>query len=166
MGICPQTDCVWEFLTPVEHFYLFGRLKGLTGADLKEVVEYYLDVLQLRSYIKTKAGELSGGNRRKLCVGLALMGGPKLLFFDEPSSGLDPIAKRFLWASLTGNLGLRQGSMVLTTHSMEEAETLCDRIAMLVNGRLVCLGTVNELRSKYGGGFNVMLQTKEAEETR
>lgn len=85
------------------------------------------------------------------------MGGPKLLFFDEPSTGLDPIAKRFLWSSLTTNLGLRKSSMVLTTHSMEEAETLCDRIAMLVNGRLMCLNSVSALRSKYGGGFNVML---------
>lgn len=136
-------------------------MKGLEGKELEETVDYFLDVLQLRSYVKTKAGQLSGGNRRKLCVGLALMGGPSLLFFDEPSTGLDPIAKRFLWNSLTKNLALRETSMVLTTHSMEEAETLCHRIAMLVNGQLICLGSLPELRRKYGGGFNVTLKTNQ-----
>jgi ATP-binding cassette subfamily A (ABC1) protein 3 len=98
--------------------------------------------MQLTSYVNTKAINLSGGNKRKLCVSIALIGGPDLLFFDEPSSGLDPIAKRFLWNSLKDNLQKKNSSIVLTTHSMEEAETLCNKIGILINGRFICFGTV------------------------
>ena len=70
------------------------------------------------------------------------MGGPDLLFFDEPSTGLDPIAKRFLWNSLKQNIQKKESSIILTTHSMEEAEYLCDKIGILVNGKFICLGTL------------------------
>lgn len=144
----------------MEHLYLFGRLKGLQGVDLKEAVDYFINIMQLTSYIKTKAMNLSGGNKRKLCVSIALIGGPDLLFFDEPSSGLDPIAKRFLWNSLKENLQKKNSSIVLTTHSMEEAETLCNKIGILINGKFICFGTVQNLKHKYGGGFNVVVKAR------
>jgi ABC-type multidrug transport system ATPase subunit len=90
--------------------------------------------MQLDEYIKRKAGRLSGGNKRKLCVSNALIGGPCIQFFDEPSTGVDPIARRFLWRTLKKGVQLRNSSVVITTHTMDEAESLCDKIAILVNG--------------------------------
>ena len=126
---------------------------------MKEAVDYFISTMQLSNYVNTKAKNLSGGNKRKLCVSNALIGGPDLLFFDEPSTGLDPIAKRFLWNSLKQNLQKKRSSIVLTTHSMEEAESLCFKIGILINGRFICFGTLEDLKNKYGGGFNVQIKT-------
>jgi len=78
---------------------------------------------------------LSGGNKRKLCVSLALIGGPNIQFCDEPSSGVDAIARRFLWNTLNNSLKLRNSAITLTTHSMVEAENLCHKIGILINGK-------------------------------
>ena len=149
----------------MEHLYLFGRLKGLWGSDLKEAVDYFINTMQLTNYINTKAKNLSGGNKRKLCVSNALIGAPDLLFFDEPSTGLDPIAKRFLWNSLKQNLDKKKSSIVLTTHSMEEAEYLCYKIAILINGKFICFGTLQDLKNKYGRGFTLQVKTKTIQDT-
>jgi ATP-binding cassette, subfamily A (ABC1), member 3 len=132
VGICPQFDCLWGNLTPPEHLYLFGRMKGLSGQDLIENIEYYINIMQLNDYRKTRSKDLSGGNKRKVCVAIALIGGPNLQFFDEPSTGLDPIAKRFLWNTLNKSLSTRSSSIVLTTHSMTEAESLCHKIGLII----------------------------------
>ena len=106
------------------------------------------------------AGTLSGGNKRKLCVAIALIGEPPIIFLDEPSAGMDPVAKRFMWnliASLSG--GSREGggacTIVLTTHSMEECTALCTKIGIMVDGGLRCLGTEQHLKTKFGHGFQV-----------
>ena len=78
VGICPQFDCLWQNLTPPEHLYLFGRMKGLSGTDLKMAVKYFLQTMQLTEFLHTKAERLSGGNKRKLCVSNALIGGPDI----------------------------------------------------------------------------------------
>ncbi|EGR27806.1 hypothetical protein IMG5_188760 [Ichthyophthirius multifiliis] len=155
VGICPQFDCLWESLTPPEHLYLFGRMKGLTGNDLNESVQYFLDTMQLTDFIKKKAGQLSGGNKRKLCVANALIGGPDIQFFDEPSTGVDPIARRFLWNTLNMGIKLRNSAICMTTHTMEEAESLCNKIGILINGQFYTIGTPQQLRSKYGQGYTI-----------
>lgn len=160
VGICPQFDCLWANLTPKEHLYLFGRMKGLKNNDLKQSVAYFLQTMQLEFFKETKAGNLSGGNKRKLCVADALIGGPDLLFFDEPSTGLDPIARRFLWNTLAQSLKSRGSSIVLTTHSMIEAESLCDNIGIMVNGKMVCFGSTQELKDKYGQGYIITIKPK------
>ena len=133
VGISPQFDCLWDSLTVREHLTLFGRIKGLNGSELKENVDYYINVMMLTDQINKKARILSGGNKRKLCVSNALIGSPMLQFFDEPSTGLDAIARRFLWTTLTQNLNYRDASIVLTTHSMSEAESLCHKIGLITN---------------------------------
>ena len=105
-----------------------------------------------------RAANLSGGNKRKLCVADALIGGPELQFFDEPSTGLDPIGKHFLWNTLTSSLRARRNAVVLTTHSMLEAESLCHKIGILINGRFVCIGTVQQLKQKYGSGYKIAVK--------
>ena len=92
------------------------------------------------------AGVLSGGNKRKMCVAMAMIGNPKVAFFDEPSAGVDPISRRFLWKSLSAATASKKTAMVLTTHSMNEAESLCSRIGILIKGQFVCLDTPKALK--------------------
>lgn len=96
------------------------------------------------------ACKLSGGNKRKLNTAMALIGNPTIQFFDEPSSGMDPLARKFLWTTLQKAKTLRNGGIVFTTHSLPEAESLCDKIGILVNGELKCLGSIQHLKQKYG----------------
>ena len=128
VGISPQFDCLWDNLTVKEHLIVFGSMKGLNGLELQENVEYYIKIMSLTDHADKKSIILSGGNKRKLCVSNALIGSPSLQFFDEPSTGLDPISRRFLWATLTQNIRHRNASIILTTHSMPEAESLCHKI--------------------------------------
>ena len=155
VGICPQFNGLWNYLTVKEHLVLFGNLKGLSGAPLNDVVNYYLDVLFLREYENKKAGTLSGGNKRKLGVANAFIGSAYLLFLDEPSTGVDPLARRFLWNSIQQVLKMRRASVVLTTHSMYEAESLSHKIGMLINGRFVCMGPTQYLKDKYSHGYKI-----------
>ncbi|KRX07798.1 P-loop containing nucleoside triphosphate hydrolase [Pseudocohnilembus persalinus] len=163
VGICPQFDCIWESLNVEEHLQLFGRMKGLTGKNLNDSVEYFMQVMQLTDYRTRKSGKLSGGNKRKLCVALALIGGPDMQFCDEPSSGVDPIARRFLWNTLTNSIKLRNSSITITTHSMQEADSLCNKIGILVNGKFQCIGTPQYLKQKYGQGYIVTFMTNQDE---
>jgi len=87
-------------LTVKEHLILFGKIKGIPRKDLRDLIEYYLDVLALRDHVNKRSQNLSGGNKRKLCVADCLLGNPKVIFLDEPSSGVDPLARRFLYNSI------------------------------------------------------------------
>ncbi|CAD8046598.1 unnamed protein product [Paramecium primaurelia] len=164
VGICPQFDCIWENLTPIEHLQLFGRIKGLNGNDLKQAVDYFIKTMQLDLFVKTKAGQLSGGNKRKLCVADALIGGSDITFFDEPSTGVDPISRRFLFNTLQRNIQLRNCSAIMTTHTIEEAESLSQRIGILIAGQFKCLGTPQYLRQKYSKGYQISVKFNNVDE--
>jgi ATP-binding cassette subfamily A (ABC1) protein 3 len=131
IGYCPQFDALLELLTVREHLELFGRIKGMKGANLRRVVEGKLDQLDLRDFEHKTAGSLSGGNKRKLSVAMATIGEPPIVFLDEPSTGMDPVARRFMW-QVIARMSTHDGrcSVILTTHSMEEAEALCTRIGV------------------------------------
>ena len=103
-------------MTPVEHLRLFAMIKGLRGPDNYYSVEYFMSVMQLNAFRDTRAGNLSGGNKRKLCVAMAMIGSPCLQFFDEPSSGVDPIGRRFLWNNIKQGLKINSSAVLLTTH--------------------------------------------------
>ncbi|KAL4459528.1 hypothetical protein ABPG74_018141 [Tetrahymena malaccensis] len=157
VGICSQFDNLWEDLTVYDHLAMFASLKGLQGEKREKAIKYFAQTLKLEAYIDKKSEILSGGNKRKLCVGMALIGSPNVQFFDEPSSGLDPIAKRFLWNTLKQNLQLKDASIVLTTHSMNEAESLCSKIGIVVNGQFQCMGSPEHLSNKFGQGYRLKL---------
>ena len=101
-----------------------------------------VDTLDLRDFLNVRAGNLSGGNKRKLCCALTLLVQPEIEFLDEPTSGVDPVSRRSLFKMVKQ---LRAASIVLTTHRMDEAEQLCDQIAIMINGSIVCYGTPNYL---------------------
>ncbi|XP_063236956.1 phospholipid-transporting ATPase ABCA7-like isoform X2 [Bacillus rossius redtenbacheri] len=163
LGYCPQFDALDPLLTVREHLELYCRLQGVPSAQIQEVVDNGLKILQLGAYERALAGDLSGGNKRKLSTAISLIGDPPLVFLDEPTSGMDPKARRFLWSCVQDVVASGR-SVVLTSHSMEECEALCTRVTVMVNGTFRCLGSTQHLKSKYGGGY--MLTVRCSEEKR
>ncbi|CAM9424100.1 unnamed protein product, partial [Ectocarpus fasciculatus] len=154
IGYCPQDDALLDLLTVEEHLLLYARIKGVSEKRLGHVAGEKMQQMDLISFRKTKAFELSGGNKRKLSVAIAMIGDPRVVFLDEPSTGMDPIARRFMWDIISRMTTTdRECSVILTTHSMEEAESLCNNIGIMVNGRLRCLGSTQHLKHRFGNGF-------------
>ncbi|CAN6237534.1 unnamed protein product [Urochloa humidicola] len=153
IGVCPQFDLLWETLTAREHLMFYGRLKRLNGAALVEAAEQSLKVLRIfeGGVADSLVSQYSGGMKRRLSVAISLIGDPKVVYLDEPSSGLDPASRNALWNAVKS--AKKDRAIILTTHSMEEAEALCDRIGISAYGRLRCTGTSKELKAKYGGTF-------------
>merc|ERR1712107_282014 len=167
IGYCPQFNALLDNLTVTEHLYLYARLKGLSGKSLKTEVEKQTNELDLTSFVDSRAGALSGGNKRKLSVAMAVIGEPLMVFLDEPSAGMDPVARRFMWSVVENIAERRKKSVViLTTHSMDEADALCACIAIQVDGRFRCLGNGQQIKSRYGEGLelNVKVAPPTAEE--
>ncbi|NWX94843.1 ABCA4 protein, partial [Nothoprocta ornata] len=159
MGYCPQFDAIDDLLTGREHLYLYARLRGVPAEEIKRVAEWGIQKLGLAVYADQLAGTYSGGNKRKLSTAIALIGCPPLVLLDEPTTGMDPQARRLLWDSIVSVL--RDGrAVVLTSHSMEECEALCTRLAIMVKGTFKCLGTIQQLKYKFGDGYIVTLKIK------
>ncbi|CAE6075406.1 unnamed protein product [Arabidopsis arenosa] len=159
MGVCPQHDLLWETLTGREHLLFYGRLKNLKGSDLNQAVEESLKSVNLfHGGIADKpAGKYSGGMKRRLSVAISLIGNPKVVYMDEPSTGLDPSSRKNLWTVIKH--AKKNTAIILTTHSMEEAEFLCDRLGIFVDGRLQCIGNPKELKGRYGGFYVFTMTT-------
>ena len=165
IGYCPQHDALLEKLSVREHLVLFGRIKGVAGAELEEFVRTMVSSLDLAAHEHKLASTLSGGNKRKLSVGIALMGSPQLVFLDEPSTGVDPAARRFMWDMIARLSTQRQEcTVVLTTHNMEEAEALCSVVGVMVGGRLRCLGSNQHLKARFGGGYQLEIKLTQPSE--
>uniref|UniRef100_A0A8R7RD17 ABC transporter domain-containing protein n=1 Tax=Triticum urartu TaxID=4572 RepID=A0A8R7RD17_TRIUA len=151
IGVCPQFDILWDALTAKEHMELFASIKGLPSSTIKSVAEQSLAQVKLSQAANVRAGSYSGGMKRRLSVAIALIGDPKLVFLDEPTTGMDPITRRHVWDIIEE--AKKGRAIVLTTHSMEEADILSDRIAIMAKGRLRCIGTSIRLKSKFGTGY-------------
>ena len=156
---CPQFDALLEELTGRDHLLLFARLRGFYGADVAAVVQRLVERLDLQEgIIDRPVKEYSGGNKRKLCVGVALIGGPSIVFLDEPSTGVDPFSRRLMWTLIASTM--RGRSVILTSHVMEEVEALCQRICILSRGRMQCLGSAQQLIARYGDGYEVHIAVR------
>ncbi|XP_057952553.1 ABC transporter A family member 2-like [Malania oleifera] len=151
IGVCPQFDVLWESLSGQEHLHLFASIKGLPPASIKSIARRSLEEVRLTEAAKMRAGSYSGGMKRRLSVAIALIGDPKLVILDEPTTGMDPITRRHVWDIIED--AKRGRAIVLTTHSMEEADILSDRIGIMAKGRLRCIGTSIRLKSRFGTGF-------------
>eukprot|EP00727_Mastigamoeba_balamuthi_P010039 m51a1_g5658 hypothetical protein (838) ;mRNA; r:891490-894178 len=151
IGVCPQDDVLWPDLTAIEHLKIFGGLKHLSGKALEGEIIARLGDVGLLDVGHRAAGTYSGGMKRRLSVAVSCVGNPKFLLLDEPTTGLDPVARRQMWASLQR---LKEGrAVLLTTHSMEEAEALGDRIAIMRKAKIRCIGVPLHLKAKYGVGY-------------
>ncbi|KAI9092841.1 hypothetical protein DFS34DRAFT_596408 [Phlyctochytrium arcticum] len=160
VGVCPQHDVLWEDLTCEEHLLFYARLKGIDKADEAEVVEQSLKTVALNGPFKNRRTKgLSGGEKRRLSIAIALVGHPKVVFLDEPTTGLDPEVRRLIWNIITE--ARKNRTIVLTTHSMEEAEVLCQRIGIVSQGTLRCIGTPHHLKSLYANSFRIVFSVNE-----
>ncbi|XP_060734060.1 phospholipid-transporting ATPase ABCA1 isoform X1 [Tachysurus vachellii] len=157
MGYCPQFDAINDLLTGREHLEFYARLRGVPEPYVAKVSQWGVKKLGLSQYAEQEAGGYSGGNKRKLSTAISLIGAPPVVFLDEPTTGMDPKAKRFLWNCILSVI--KEGrAVVLTSHSMEECEALCTRMAIMVNGRFQCLGSVQHLKNKFGDGYTIILR--------
>jgi ATP-binding cassette subfamily A (ABC1) protein 3 len=162
IGYCPQFDAISELLTGKEHLELYAHIKGIPKDKVQEQVEYMLQNMDLSQYRDVLAGTYSGGNKRKLSVAMALIGNPSVVFLDEPSAGMDPEARKKMWKIL-GRIKKQKSAVILTTHSMEEAEALCDRMTIMVRGRLKCIGTSTWIKNKFGDGYEIEVKVEPPE---
>eukprot|EP00727_Mastigamoeba_balamuthi_P002985 m51a1_g12684 hypothetical protein (671) ;mRNA; f:126-2366 len=153
VGVCPQFDYVWPELSPYETLLFYSRMRGISGKDAHRSAAELLKAVGLEMHGSKKVQELSGGMRRRLSIAIALVGDPKVIFLDEPTTGLDVMTRRQLWDVLQmAQLGR---TTILTTHSMEEADALCQRIAVVADGKLRAVGTNVHLKDRFGGGYSV-----------
>ena len=153
MGVCPQFDILWGELTAREHLRLFAALKGLPRHLWDATTTELLDRTKLTPAADRRSSSFSGGMKRRLSVGIALIGDPEIIYLDEPTTGMDPITRRYVWDII---LEAKAGrAIVLTTHSMEEADVLADTITIIAKGRLRCFGSPLRLKNKFGSGYRI-----------
>ena len=153
IGFCPQFDAVYPLMTAREHLRMYARLKGIAESDIQKVVEEQIVRMDLSDYADRTAGGYSGGNKRKLSVACALIGDPSIVFLDEPSTGMDPLARRYMWSIINDITNTGKTSIILTTHSMEECEALCSKIGIMVGGHFKCIGSSQRLKNRFGQGY-------------
>jgi len=163
IGLCPQETVLFEDLTVEEHIYLFGRIRAVLKCKEKECFEQMIDATMLADKRDAFPSQLSGGMRRRLAVGCALTGSSTLTFLDEPTTGLDPFARRQLWATI-GKAKADGSCLLLTTHMLEEAEALCSDLVILNKGRIATQGSVQELKDVWGTGYMLTVDADDGEE--
>uniref|UniRef100_A0A8C5RJB7 ATP-binding cassette sub-family A member 2 n=1 Tax=Laticauda laticaudata TaxID=8630 RepID=A0A8C5RJB7_LATLA len=161
LGYCPQFDALFDELTAQEHLELYTRLRGIPWKDEERVVKWALKKLELAKCANKPASTFSGGNKRKLSTAIALIGYPAFIFLDEPTTGMDPKARRFLWNLILDII--KTGPVSPSPHLCHlgrECEALCTRLAIMVNGRLKCLGSIQHLKNRFGDGYMITVRTK------
>eukprot|EP00792_Barthelona_sp_PAP020_P010880 TRINITY_DN4615_c0_g1_i1.p1 TRINITY_DN4615_c0_g1~~TRINITY_DN4615_c0_g1_i1.p1 ORF type:complete len:771 (+),score=181.60 TRINITY_DN4615_c0_g1_i1:171-2315(+) len=155
IGLCPQENIFFKDLTMREHLNFFCLIRGFDGEEKKQEIEKLINQFDIGKFIDQKAGELSGAQKRRVMLTCAVIGSPPILFLDEPSSGFDPSSRRRMWNLISS---LRKNcSIVLTTHSMQEATALASRVAIFVNGQLRTIGTTQKLLTDHGEGYRLSI---------
>ena len=151
MGYLPENPLIYDKLTGAETLELIGRLRKLSNDMIEQRVKYYAQTLDLGEQIYHEVGTYSKGMRQKLAIAMTLIHDPEMLLLDEPASGLDPRYTKLLkdWIK---NLSANGRTVLLSTHIIEMAETLCDRIGIIDQGKLMAIGTVNEIQNSTGVG--------------
>ncbi|XP_058795656.1 cholesterol transporter ABCA5-like isoform X2 [Phymastichus coffea] len=164
MGYCPQHDAQWKNVTVREHLECYAAIRGVPQSDVDRIIDMYLTGLQIHEHADKRTQECSGGTRRKLSFAMAMIGGPKVVLMDEPSTGMDPRSKRFLWDTILASFQGGRGA-ILTTHSMEEADALCSRVGIMVKGELRCIGSTQHLKNLYGAGYTLEMKLRGGDST-
>lgn len=162
IGYCPQFDALIEDLTGRETLEMFALLRGVRRNEINALSIRLANELNFMKHIDKKVMEYSGGNKRKLSTAVALIGNPVVVYLDEPTTGMDPGAKRHLW-NMVSKIRSSGKSIVLTSHSMEECEALCTRLAIMVNGEFKCLGSTQHLKNKFSKGFLLTVKVQKNE---
>ncbi|XP_058536334.1 phospholipid-transporting ATPase ABCA3 [Ochotona princeps] len=159
IGYCPQFDALLDHMTGREMLVMYARLRGIPERHIGTCVENTLRGLLLEPHADKLVRTYSGGNKRKLSTGIALIGEPAVIFLDEPSTGMDPVARRLLWDTVARARESGK-AVIITSHSMEECEALCTRLAIMVQGQFKCLGSPQHLKSKFGSGYSLQAKVR------
>ncbi|TET74035.1 MAG: ABC transporter ATP-binding protein [Dehalococcoidia bacterium] len=157
IGVCPQDLALYADLSAIDNLVFFGRMVGLNGKEARAQAMAHLELMRLVERAKGKVDKFSGGMKRRVNLAIALMGHPELLFLDEPTVGIDPQSRNNIYETIEGlrNKGI---TILYTTHYMEEAAHLCDRVAIMDGGQIIAMDTPYQLRSQIGPPEQVTLE--------
>uniref|UniRef100_T1IBQ4 ABC transporter domain-containing protein n=1 Tax=Rhodnius prolixus TaxID=13249 RepID=T1IBQ4_RHOPR len=157
IGYCPQSAGLMGDLTGKETLRLFAALNGEPSTEVEHIVQKWLNLLGLKEYENRPTSTYSGGNLRKLSTAIALIGNPPVVFLDEPTTGVDPVTRRKIWQVLRMSLAKNQ-TVVIASHSMDECEALCDRLTIMAEGTMHCIGNIQHLKKTHGKGFTILIK--------
>ena len=155
---CLQFDILWPLLTVIETLLFYCRIKGVPPGQMRDLATDTAFAVDLGHVPNRLVGKLSGGMKRRVSLAISLIGNPRVIFLDEPTTGLDPETKRAMWSLI--DMAKADRCIILTTHSMEEADALCGRIGIMAYGRLRCLGSSLHLKNKFGAGYKLDVDTE------
>ncbi|XP_063924062.1 phospholipid-transporting ATPase ABCA1-like isoform X2 [Zophobas morio] len=159
LGYCPQFDALLDDLTARETVTLFALIRGVHRKECGKLAETLAKEFDFNKHLDKRIKNLSGGNKRKVSAAVATTGDPPIVYLDEPSTGMDPAAKRIMWAALA-KLREKGKSIILTSHSMEECEALCTRMAIMVNGNFKCIGSSQRLKNRFAQAYSLIVKVK------
>lgn len=160
VGVAPQSLALYDELSARENLAFFGRMYGLNGALLTKRMDWALDLAGLADRARERVTGFSGGMKRRLNIAIAMVHDPELILLDEPTVGVDPQSRNFIFETI-GRLGAEGRTVLYTTHYMEEAERLCTRVAIIDLGRVCAIGSVEELVAAHGGKSSVEAEIQE-----
>ncbi|XP_015999137.2 ATP-binding cassette sub-family A member 6 isoform X2 [Rousettus aegyptiacus] len=161
LGYCPQENVLWPDLTVREHLEVFAAVKGLRRADATVAISGLVDSFKLHEQLNVPVQKLTAGATKKLCFMLSILGNSSILLLDEPSTSMDPAGQQQMWQMIQTAIKNTEKGALLTTHYLAEAEAICDRIAIMVSGRLRYIGSIQHLKNKLGKDYNLELKVKE-----
>lgn len=159
-GYCPQTDALNLFMTSYETLRYYAMLRCIPPQRIHEEVMMWLRKIDIEKYKNQQVQFYSGGTKRKLNTAIAMIGAPRIIFLDEPTTGVDPKSRRYVWNCIKKFQTHENHSIILTSHSMDECETLCNRLAIMVKGNFRCVGAIQKLKSQYGVGFSLIIKLR------
>ncbi|XP_002135015.3 ATP-binding cassette sub-family A member 3 [Drosophila pseudoobscura] len=159
IGYCPQFDALFDDLTGRQTLRIYCLLQGVQRRHVRDICSSLAVYFGFHEHIDKLAKHYSGGNKRKLSAAISIIGNPSILYLDEPTSGMDPAARRQIWRRLA-HIRTSGKSIVLTSHSMDECETLCTRLAIMVDGQFKCIGSVQNLKNRYSKGLILKIKVK------
>ncbi len=165
IGVMPQEVVIWEKLTVKENLEFTGKLYGLSNDLVKKRRDFLIEALNLSKELNTVAQVLSGGFKRRLNLAITIMNEPTAVFLDEPTPGIDPQNRRFLWDYIR-NLKNENRSVILTDHYLDEAEKLADYVIIIDNAKVIAAGTLVELKAKYGAGTLFLVHFEENQDNK
>lgn len=160
LGYCPQENVLWPSLTVKEHLEVYAAVKGLRKKEAMVTITRLVNALKLQDQLKALVKTLSEGVKRKLCFVLSILGNPSVVLLDEPSTGMDPEGQQQMWQAIRATFTNTERGALLTTHYMAEAEAVCDRVAIMVSGKLRCIGSIQHLKSKFGKEYLLEMKVK------
>ncbi|UJR37764.1 hypothetical protein I4U23_030457 [Adineta vaga] len=159
LGYCPQQDCQMDFLTVRDGLYLLARIRAVPFSRIHSMVQTISSLFLLDPFLNNYIHQLSGGTKRRLHAALALIGPPLVAILDEPTTGVDPNARQQM-QEIFLNAVKAKLTIILTSHSMDECERVCNRLGIMYHGQLACLGTIQHLKSKFGAGYTISIKVR------